>query len=206
MRTLRNKLKHLSLIILSFFPSLPWPQVKYTETFFLTLTVSEIRPCMYCRHVKYESVKLNYENKQAYLPAPYTLQFSKWCHALFRSSRWALWTWIFPLTIWKVAVKHNKLNCSMMSSFFVYFLIAILLNVVHINFLFRDIWNKEVVSAAVFLWILSIVYCTMETQCFISQLCCFPQVTGVCKYTYSVDHLGRATPSYRAVTERSPPE
>jgi hypothetical protein len=59
------------------------------------------------------------------------------------------------------------------------------------------------VSAAVFFWILSSVYCTMETQCFISQLCCFPQVTGVCKCTYSVDHLGRATRSYRAVTERS---
>jgi len=169
----QNKSKHLSLIILSLFPSLPFLQVKYTETFLLTLTVSEFRPCIYCRHVKYESIKLNYANKQAYLPAPYKLQFNKWCHALFRSSRWTLWTWIFPLTIWKAAVKHNKLDCSMVSSSFIYFLITILLNVFHINFLFRDIWNKEMVSAAVFFWILSFVYCTMETQCFISQLSVF---------------------------------
>jgi len=59
------------------------------------------------------------------------------------------------------------------------------------------------VSASVFFWILSIVYCTMETQCFISQLCCLPQVTGVWKRTYSVDLLGRATPSYRTMTEGS---
>jgi len=166
--------------------------------------VSEFRPCIYCRHVKYESIKLNYENKRACLPAPYKLQFNKWCHALFRSSRWGLWTWIFPLSIWKAAVKHNKLDCSMVSSFFIYFLITILLNVFH--FLFRDISNKEMVLAAVFYWILSIVHCTMETQWFISQLCCFPHVTGVWKCTYSVELLRSATPSYRAMTERGPPE
>jgi len=76
MRFLQNKWKHLSLIILSLFPSLPLP-LKYTETFLLTLTMSEFRPYMYSRHVKYESIKLNYENKQAYLPVPYKLQFNE---------------------------------------------------------------------------------------------------------------------------------
>jgi len=76
MRFPQNKSKHLSVIILLFSTSLPFPQVKYAESFLLTLTVSEFRPCMYCRLVKYESIKLNYENKQAYLSAPYKVQFN----------------------------------------------------------------------------------------------------------------------------------
>ena len=80
---------------------------------------------------------------------------------------------VFKISPLDVNISIYNLECSSQTqqtrlwydvTFFIYFLVTILLNVFDINFLFRDIWNKEMVSAAVFFWILSIVYCKMEAQ------------------------------------------